>query len=841
MAENNFRADRLEQAIHTYGLEFDENIKWDNEKMIKLLGDYFINLEPEKYSWGARYVQSLNTVMLCEHLKKFAKQMKPIKPLESDDYVAELKCNGMRCLTVYSPETGFEFYTRKESVSNYLNGNITNKYLFIEKGLITEPKDYKNKFNYRFVLDGELLVEGIENEIKTSQVSIEDYIQSIFSSNAERAREFQKDGHRLKLVVFDVLYFEKNPEIPNPYVPKYSYEERELTPDVINWVEQHFAQYLASAGFKSAGRAKLLYQYLYSLKFSNKYDVRRSPFLKRRELRHLLVNMLQQANLPIFEVEGEDTNKIEYLENTLSEGKEGCFHGRTRVNMADGTYKRISNIKTGDVVLSYNEKTKQIEPKKVLKIFNNGLKPVKEWISVSHGILQGTEVADKQNMFQRIVCTKSHKFFNGNGYTPISELLSCYELDYAIDAQLKSALIGWVLSDACIDKQGIIILSQKEDNPWWHYTVDRFKYFTKKGNYRTRISGKGTRIGYFNILKGYSKEIADIYKSEGTIGLIKRLDLIGLAHVIMGDGAKEKRALSIHTESMSKEELEAFKNKLYDLTGIKATEGVDKRVSTYGHYLRICTEDTNKLFSLIGRYIHPAMQYKFSDRKAEYEDLPLPKQKLNKVPLLKRELITYENFKSEKKNISAWDLEVEDNHNYFVENVLVHNCILKNIHAPYVSAMKSSRGHRAAMKVKQSIATMLNSSDLVEDFDVFITGANPPKSNRIKDMIGSLSCSIYIKKDDGSLIEHEIANVTGISHEWKKKLALVNTETGKISLNPEYEGKVIAIDGLALTASKLKFQHAVLKDKKLEFKAKNPSECIWDESVLKDMVITRGE
>ena len=491
MADNNFRADRLEQAIHTYGLEFDENIKWDNEKMIKLLGDYFINLEPEKYSWGARYVQSLNTVMLCEHLKKFAEQMKPIKPLESDDYVAELKCNGMRCLTVYSPETGFEFYTRKESVSNYLNGNITNKYLFIEKGLITEPKDYKNKFNYRFVLDGELLVEGIENEIKTSQVSVEDYIQSIFSSNAERAREFQKDGHRLKLVVFDVLYFEKNPEIPNPYVPKYSYEERELTPDVINWVQQHFAQYLASAGFKSIGRAKLLYQYLYSLKFSNKHDVRRLPFSKRRELRHLLVSMLQQANLPIFEVEGEDKDKIGYLEEMLNSSHEGI--------------------------------------------------------------------------------------------------------------------------------------------------------------------------------------------------------------------------------------------------------------------------------------------------------------------------------------------------------------VIKNLHAPYISTMRSSRGHRAAMKVKQSIATMLNSSDLVEDFDVFITGANPPKSDRIKDMIGSLSCSIYIKKDDGSLIEHEIANVTGISHEWKKKLALVDIETGKISLNPEYEGKVIAIDGLALTASKLKFQHAVLKDKKLEFKAKNPSECIWDESVLKDMVITRGE
>ena len=491
MAENNFRADRLEQTAHTYGLEFDENIKWDNEKMIKLLGDYFISLEPEKYSWGAEYVQSLSTVMLCKHLKDFIDQMKPVNPLESDDYVAEMKLNGCRLITTYSPETGFEFFTRKESVSNYLNGNITDKYLFIEKGLITEPKDYKNKFNYRFVLDGEILVEGIENDIQTTQVSIEDYIQSIFSSNAERAREFQKDGHRLKLVIFDVLYFEKNPEIPSSYEPKYSYEEKELNPDVINWVEQHFAQYLASAGFKSAGRAKLLYQYLYSLRFSNKHDIRRLPFSKRRELRHLLVDMLRKADLPIFEVDGEDVNKIEYLENVLSSGGEGI--------------------------------------------------------------------------------------------------------------------------------------------------------------------------------------------------------------------------------------------------------------------------------------------------------------------------------------------------------------VLKCLHAPYISAMRSSRGHRAAMKVKQSVIKMLDSSQLVEDFDVFITGANPPKSDRIKDMIGSLSCSIYIRKDDGSLIEHEIANITGISHEWKKKLASIDVTTGKISLNPEYEGKVIAIDGLALTSSKYKFQHAVLKDKRLEFKAKNPSECVWDESVLREMTLTRGE
>ena len=492
MAENNFRADRLEEAIHSYGIEFNEDIKWDNEKMIKVLGDYFISLEPDKYSWGAKYVQSLNTPMLCKHMKDDIDKFE-ISPIESEDYVAETKLNGCRCLITYSPEVGFEFFSRRESSSNFLNGNLTSKFLFIEKGLITEPKDYINKFNYRFVIDGELLIEGIENEIQTTQVSIEDYIQSVFSSNAERAKEFQKDGHRLKMMIFDVLYFEKNPSIPADWEPKYEYRERELTPDVIQWVEGHYSRYLKSAGFKSAGRAKKLYQYLYTLKDSNKNDVRKYPFSKRRQLRHLIVKMLSDNLLPFYEVEGEDVNKIEFTENILSSGGEGS--------------------------------------------------------------------------------------------------------------------------------------------------------------------------------------------------------------------------------------------------------------------------------------------------------------------------------------------------------------ILKNIHAPYISTMRSSRGHRAAMKVKQSISTMLSkeNSSLMEDFDVFITGANPPKSDRIKDMIGSLSCSVYIKKKDGSVVEHEIANITGISHEWKRKLACVDVETGKISLNPEYEGKVISVDGLALTASNLKFQHATLKNKILEFKAKNPSECTWDEDALKEMTLTRGQ
>ena len=491
----NFRSDMLETAINDYGLVLPDDIKWDNERMIKALGNYFMTLTPERYSWNARYVQSLSTPMLCRHLKEEVKNFKSVPlPAESDAYIAEKKMNGFRCIACYSPETGFEFFSRRESSLDYLNGNFTDKFLFINNGLISEPSDYKGKFNYRFVIDGELLINSSENDLNTMDVSIEDYIQGVLGSGASRARAFQKDGHRLEMTVFDVLYFEKNPAIPAEWTPMYEFRERGLTPDAIQWVEQHYSKYLTSAGFAlGSGKAKKLYQFLFSLKDTYKYDLRKYPFYKRRELRKIIVDFLRKNNLPFVEVPSEDVFKTAFTDTILREGGEGS--------------------------------------------------------------------------------------------------------------------------------------------------------------------------------------------------------------------------------------------------------------------------------------------------------------------------------------------------------------ILKNKYAPYISGMRSCRSHRAALKVKQSIENMLDSDgSLMEDFDVFITGANPPKSDRITDMIGSLSCSVYIRDDDGNIREHEIANVSGISHDWKRRLAWTNPETGKIGLNPEYKDKVISINGLALTSTNLKFQHATLKDKgRIEFKAKNPTECTWDEATLKEMTLIRGK
>ena len=470
----------------------DDDIKWTNEQLIKACADKYMQEHPELDTWGQRYAWSLQTVMLCKHMKDEIKNFS-VPPVESEDYVAEQKMNGMRCLVVYTPEEGFELLTRKESDVTCLNGNITDKTLFIHKGMVTEPRQYKGKFPYRFVIDGEVLADGdnVLDGVSYASTAVEDFIQSIFSSGEDKAKEFQKQGHNMTFHIFDVLYFQKD---NLDYIPtlSYNYKEEEATKAEEEWIESYFKEYLDTAGFsKKKAKPKKLYAYLKSLRHQPKYSVMHLPFYKRRKLRHQIVQFLQKQNLPFFEVDGRDDAKITYLEEMLDAGCEGI--------------------------------------------------------------------------------------------------------------------------------------------------------------------------------------------------------------------------------------------------------------------------------------------------------------------------------------------------------------VLKNLYARYIAGLRSSRSHRACLKVKQSISSLMEGAKMYEDFDVFITGANPPKSKRVTDMIGSLSCSVYMIDDTGEQVVHEIANVSGISHEWKRKLAHID-ENGKITLNPEYLNKVIAVDGMALSGTSLKFHHAILKNKEtLEFKAKQPTDCVWDKSALEEMVLTRGK
>ena len=89
----------------------DEDITWSNEALIKACGDKYLQEHPKLDNWAQRYVWSMSNVMLCKHMKDELKNFS-IPPIESDDYVAEFKENGMRIVVCYDPlKYGFELFT----------------------------------------------------------------------------------------------------------------------------------------------------------------------------------------------------------------------------------------------------------------------------------------------------------------------------------------------------------------------------------------------------------------------------------------------------------------------------------------------------------------------------------------------------------------------------------------------------------------------------------------------------------------------------------------------------------------------------------------------------------
>jgi ATP-dependent DNA ligase len=337
---SNITKERLQIEVTKRNIYLEDGVAWTNDNLIKRLGSDTLFRNRHLCTWGRMYMHSLHSPMLIDHYKKYIKNIGEDKdPLTSEHWIAEEKANGFRCIVAYSPEFGFELFSRRESVETFLNGDFTNKTAFIKNGLIKYPKDFIKAFKYRFVLDCEVMVnsdvlylDGVE------YTSVEDFLQALLGSNPERAISFQKDGGaKLSFRVFDVLYFEKEAEPYEKVLPEFKFLPETITAEDAEWVESKFYDYLESISLLSdkakkkqkkvweKAPGKNIYIYLNSLRDSLLGDVRKYPFGKRRKLRKALVEFLQKVNLPFELVGSEDVNKTEFTEEIIRSGGEGAI------------------------------------------------------------------------------------------------------------------------------------------------------------------------------------------------------------------------------------------------------------------------------------------------------------------------------------------------------------------------------------------------------------------------------------------------------------------------------------------------------------------------------------
>lgn len=78
----------------------------------------------------------------------------------------------------------------------------------------------------------------------------------------------------------------------------------------------------------------------------------------------------------------------------------GCFHEQSKVMLVNGEEREIKDIKENDLILSYNENTKDFESDLVNKVLVNNFK--KEWILLTF------------DNHKQIKCTSDHKFLTHN-------------------------------------------------------------------------------------------------------------------------------------------------------------------------------------------------------------------------------------------------------------------------------------------------------------------------------------------------------------------------------------------------------------------------------------------
>lgn len=199
----------LLKHIEDKGIILDIDRKYTNKDLEFLLAEDYYKRNPQVQTWGMRKrLFNFQTPQLCFSFKEL-KPEEQKNVLTSEDWMAETKIDGFRCIVTYHPDFGFEFFSRDISEQTFLPNSYTDKILLIKNSIVKKPSSFKYMFNKSFILDGEVLVEN-KNLNTSNQGGGQSYTElnsttAILGSNPERALEIQLEGNPLKFYIFDCL------------------------------------------------------------------------------------------------------------------------------------------------------------------------------------------------------------------------------------------------------------------------------------------------------------------------------------------------------------------------------------------------------------------------------------------------------------------------------------------------------------------------------------------------------------------------------------------------------------------------------------------------------------
>lgn len=366
----------------------------------------------------------------------------------------------------------------------------------------------------------------------------------------------------------------------------------------------------------------------------------------------------------------------------------GCFQYDSRVVLADGSTMKIGKIVNQNMigleVMSFNSKTGNIEPKKIVECHDNGS------LQENEKFLQFVVKKRGGNGRTQFACTPNHQIF-----VPSSKDIDEYKGDitskevsagelkvgdnilvsqpYYLSEDQKQIVYGSILGDGEIRSQKEGSCAQlridhclqqaeycqwKEEilKPWIGYSfIDDIKY---------------NRVG-FDTIPMYELIELGKYKEDYYVPseVIKNLSPLGLAIWYMDDGSYRSAEQWGNGQSviycMKYNNRTELKEMLKDRFGLDCQE--------FNKGLKFNSENTKKLHEIIAPYVHPSMNYKlqYSFRNSFCYEISEPDSCFcyKAVPLEIIDIYEKPPTRSKKK----FDITVEGNHSYIVDGAIVHN------------------------------------------------------------------------------------------------------------------------------------------------------------------------
>ena len=365
----------------------------------------------------------------------------------------------------------------------------------------------------------------------------------------------------------------------------------------------------------------------------------------------------------------------------------GCMSYGTRVTLADGTQEKIGKIVNQrlDVeVLSYDPETGQIVPRRIVNWFNNG---------PADRFLQFTVEKSGGNGKAQFAATENHLVRTPGGWRPAGELIAGDRLLLAepkrLSDQQLQLILGSLMGDGNLSPNR---LSRSGTRFRMGHGAQQAAYLDWKvsllGNIKCSrtTNAKGAVFADFTPLPELAELHDAVYFGDGKKHLswdyLKALTPLALAAWYADDGSFTLRSkglqertrggtgrIEICVEAMSLGSRDRLVQYLQD------THGLNVRLRMSGArqmaVLVFTTAASEKFQKLIAPYVHPSMDYKLLPRyrgqfsvEAEFAAAELRLQPAQVLDV---------HVKPPARSMNRFDIEVEGNHNYFVDGVMVHN------------------------------------------------------------------------------------------------------------------------------------------------------------------------